>query len=541
MIAPPPTTPAAPAPTSPATTAAERFADFLGRRRVALLSAWVAHAFLLHYFVLGYISWDGLGYRGVGVIELVQHGHLDASKYSDWSFEGYVPFVELIHAPFLWLFKLPGLLIGFPLVAFPLAVAAVYAFCRELTGDARAATFGALAYAALPMMNAQPFGGYVDFAICGLLAFFLYAVLRLRSSTRPGRAFALLAVASALFTMSRTQAVYIALLLLPVLLYVLFCHRRGLRVRIARAQPIALAVAAVLTGAIPAIAIQVVKYLHHGTPTYPLRFQIFGLKIGNGVSMRDYFVYAGLADDSRLEMARAFVRGWLFDPGWPIGGFYDSRHMGAGLVMVIALLLLPGFLRRAPRLELWLVGTCVAVSIVAHDYVHPRWAYTLSIAVIVVIARALPALLTARRGGALFWVASVGLLLHLLRPEVDLAQTRSPPHGWARLNVSESRLFVPGGGQHPFPSRGAPVVIVDSGDNYFVVPLFGRDLSNHVVATVPRAGIGDACRALRHFVDDDPRTMFVDPGGATASCDRACVARDRTGKCRGYTLNPPAR
>ena len=32
-----------------------------------------------------------------------------------------------------------------------------------------------------------------------------------------------------------------------------------------------------------------------------------------------------------LDGLRAFVRGWLFSP--TVGGFYDSRHLGGGLVM----------------------------------------------------------------------------------------------------------------------------------------------------------------------------------------------------------------
>src|SRR5689334_19671728 len=79
----------------------ERFTDFLHRRRRLLFALWLGHAFLIHFFVLGLVSWDGLCYRLPPVIELVQHGSIGTEKYNEWAFAGYVPFVELVHLPFL--------------------------------------------------------------------------------------------------------------------------------------------------------------------------------------------------------------------------------------------------------------------------------------------------------------------------------------------------------------------------------------------------------------------------------------------------------
>src|SRR5205823_6348627 len=98
---------------------------------------------------------------------------------------GYTPFIELAHIPFLYVFGMAGLIIGFPLVVFPLCAAAVFACLRELTSSPAAATFGTLAYVADPLVNQQPFGAYVDFAVVGLLAFFVFCVLRARTSPRP--------------------------------------------------------------------------------------------------------------------------------------------------------------------------------------------------------------------------------------------------------------------------------------------------------------------------------------------------------------------
>ena len=48
---------------------AGRFSDALHRHRRVLLGLWLIHAFLLHYYVLGFYSWDGFGYRCVPIVE----------------------------------------------------------------------------------------------------------------------------------------------------------------------------------------------------------------------------------------------------------------------------------------------------------------------------------------------------------------------------------------------------------------------------------------------------------------------------------------
>jgi hypothetical protein len=285
---------------------AERFCDALVRHRVAILALWVLHAFALHVLVIGFATSDGLSYRGVPAIEWAQHHGFDPDKYPPWPYAGNVPFLELGHVPFLQLFGLRGFLIGFPLLLFPLAVAAIYGLVREVTTDTRAATFGALAFVALPMMNTQPFAGYVDFAVCGLMAFFLYALLRVRTTSRWGVAFARVAIATALFSMSRVQAPYVVIITLPVVSWWLFVRRSGLRVRIARPRALALVVAAVAVGLVPAIAVQVWKYLTFGSPTFPLQFQVFGVRLGPGVPLEHYYTYVGI--DSALLRPRLAVQ-----------------------------------------------------------------------------------------------------------------------------------------------------------------------------------------------------------------------------------------
>src|SRR5687767_11013819 len=99
----------------PCRSRAEHFCDLLVRYRLVLLALWLVHAFALHFLVIGFASSDGLAYRGVPAIEWAQHHSFGMDKYPAWPYAGNVPFVELAHIPFLLLFGLRGLLIGFPL------------------------------------------------------------------------------------------------------------------------------------------------------------------------------------------------------------------------------------------------------------------------------------------------------------------------------------------------------------------------------------------------------------------------------------------
>ncbi|HUJ61422.1 MAG TPA: hypothetical protein VLX92_23115 [Kofleriaceae bacterium] len=515
----------------------DRFCDWLYRRRWLLLAGWVVHAFVLHLFVLGFTSWDGLGYRTAPIVELVQHGALGTDKYFDYAFAGYVPFVELAHTPFAFVFGLPGFLVGFPLVVFPLCVCAVYGFARELTGTTRGAVIGALAYAALPMYNAEPFGGYVDFAICGALAFYLFAVLRLRSSPGGWRSFAVVVLASFAFTMSRAQALYVVVLLAPVACYAAFCERTGWRIRFARRRALAITAAGTLVGAIPTIAIQLVKLARYGSPTFPLQFQVLGWKLGTGLTLADYMHYAGLPDDSWASQGHAFVQGWLLHRGWPCG-FFDSRFMGAGLVSWLAIALAAVFVRRASRVERWLVPAFLAVSLLAHDFVHPRWAYTLALALVAVVARGLPALASGGRAARIaFWIGASVLVLHMARPEFDIVQVRAGAF-MPRLNVMRSRYFLKDGlAIQPMPDLDAHFVIVQRPGNGYLLPLYGKHLTNDVIGTRFQWELGPHCEGLVPLVHIWPNTLYIDDDDLTKACARECVVPTRGG-CRAYRLLP---
>ena len=156
----------------------ERLSSFLHRHRFVLLAICLLHIFWMHHRLLGFMSWDGFGHRGFPIVELAQHGDMAKWKFHEWSLTGHIPFLELVHLPFLLLLGMQGFLFGFPLVVLPLCVAAMYLLVRELTGDPRGGFYGAFAYFAVPMINQQPFTAYIDFAVCGILAFLCYALLR---------------------------------------------------------------------------------------------------------------------------------------------------------------------------------------------------------------------------------------------------------------------------------------------------------------------------------------------------------------------------
>ncbi len=501
-----------------------RFADFLDRHRLALLMAWSAHAFLIHWFLLGFVSWDGLTYRTPPMIEMVQSGALGLAKYDQWAFDGYVPFAELLHVPFLWAFELRGLIVGYPLVVFPLCVASMYRFLRELSGDRRAATFGALAFVAIPTVNQQPYAGYVDFVVCALFAFFLFAALRLR---RTGRGLALVAAATALFTLSRAQAFYMTAFLLPVL--ACFVVSRSARLRLVGGWAL---------GAAPSVAIQIAKYLAHGTPAYPFRFELLGVAIGEGVTRKELFLYAGLPDTTLFYYAQKTLGAWIVPLAFPVKDLFDSRNFGGGFVMVVALALLPRFVR-GKRLAVGLVATCVAMSLVARDFWLPRYAYAIVLAVVVVVGMGMSALAASGRRAWLFWAAAAVLLAHLARPEYDLALAEAGYGVGPRLDVASSASFVSGPGAiEPFPDRGARIVIVEQTQNGFVLPLYGERLTNRVVATVRKTDLRDACTTLAAIAETDPELLFVDDQDLTHDCARECAITTRAGPCRAYALRP---
>lgn len=510
---------------SPALRRSTGFADFLYRHRFVLFGLWLVHAVLLHALVLGYMSGDGLSYRVTPVIELLQHGELGKWKYPfDWTLRGYVPFVELAHLPFLKLFGLAGLLIGFPLVVFPLCVGAVLRLVREVTSDDRAALFGAFAYVAMPMVNAQVFAGLVDFAVAGILANWLYALLRLRRGVSPVSGFVPLVIATFMLSMARQQGLYIAVALFPFVMYAMFGERTGWHVRITSWASVARATGSLLVGAMPAIALQVYRALTYGSPIAPSELKVLGVKLASGVPMKQYLIDAGIHGDDPASLASGFFNGWVWHVEWPMGAFYHSQWFAAGLLTIFGLVTLPLFVRNATRVERVLVVGLIVVSLLARDFALPRWAYAITIALVLVVGRSMAAAISSRRARPLFWAGCAILFAQLARPEFDLLQIGCGYWFSPRVNVVGSPWFHHGPGElRTLPDRNYEIAIVQRTLSGYIVPLFGRRLKNQIVGTVPADELGDHCAGVRVMLAAHPTAVFIDELDLTNDCARTCV------------------
>ncbi len=515
---------------------AHRFHDVLTRWRFPLLGIVIAHCIAIHYFFLGFVSWDGFGHRVPPVVELLKHGSLGLDKFDNWALLGFRPFVELVNLPFLAAFGLDGLFFAFAL-ALPLSAVAIYGFIRELTGDPRAALYSAASYVLVPMVNSQVFSGYVDWAIPGLLAFFLFTILRIANEAKSVRwtAYGAISIATFIFTMSRQQAPYLSVFFFAVLAYLKFTERRGFRITVPRRSVLLRALAAFLVGLAPAVGLQVLSYLRHGTPIYPYQFSMLGVKIGEGADFKALAFYAGLTDYTARGFFRAFVAAWLVPSTWPFC-FFDSRHMGGGLFFLLALCTLPFSFRRANLPTRVLLACFVLTSLGGRDFWLPRYAYTLVLTISVCNGLALSAFLESRRTAA-YAVGMAVLALHVFRPEWDVFRIK---HGdaYPRINASASKVFVPGPFEvEVYPDANAQLLIAGHPGNGFALPLYGRRLTNSVLGFVTKERIGAHCEGLRTFDRaSGPDVLVVDDDNLTKDCTRSCALPGRN-RCLAYKLD----
>jgi len=515
----------------------ERLFAQLFRYRYALLVAAFAHGLIVHLLFVGFVSWDGYAYRVPPIIELVQHGSFGMEKYEQWAFHGYMPFVELVNAPFVLVFKQAGTILGFPIIVFPLCVYAMFLLVREVTGDARSGAFGALAYAAIPAHNQQPYSGHVDFVVVPLIAYLLFAVLRGKATQTRGT-FARIAIAMLILSLSRTTAIYLVGIFFPILALPLYFGRDGWRPRIEKKKELFFCAAAIVLGSLPAVGIQIYKLVHWGSPIFPYQFQFAGVKYGTGMATKDLFFYAGLADEKPAAYWHSFVSGWLWPQQWPPGLLSDSRHFGGGFVLYVVALLVPTFWRNATRLERVIAIAGILVSFAARDYWLPRWAYTSTIMIAIVVGRALGHLSRTKNGRAIFAAAFGILALHLGRPEFDMYMSR---YGIGpRMNVTGSPLFLEGPDQlDMFPDAHARFVIVRWAWNGFLLPIYGRRMTNEVLYSVPSNQLGEQCSNLREIQRKDPAILFIDDDELTKSCSRVCGLEVPVGRCRGWHMTEP--
>ncbi|MBX3204656.1 MAG: hypothetical protein KF764_06275 [Labilithrix sp.] len=510
--------------------------EWLFRWRFRLFAIVLGHFILAHYFVIGFVSWDGFGHRVPPVVELVQHGSLGLDKYANWALDGFRPFVELANAPFLYLFGLDGLYFAFALALLPFCAVAMFLFTREATHSRNAAFYAAATYVLMPMVNSQVFSGYVDWAIPGLLAFFLYPLIALgRDESAPKwTGYAKVTLATFLYTMARQQAPYLSVFFFGILAGVFFVERRGLRFSLKRRNVLGWMSVAFALGLAPAAIAQLVNYLHHGTPIYPYQFKLLGLTIGEGWTLEFLCHLGGLEEYSPAGFFRASVAAWLVPSTWPYA-FFDSRHFGGGLFFITALLTLPITLKATNRPTRVLLAAFIVASIGGKDFWLPRYAYTIVLSLCLCNGIALATLLERKRRWPFYALAGV-LSLHALRPEWDVFRIRSGDR-YPRMNASNSSLFLDGALDIPvYPDLGADLLIAYAPGNNFILPLYGRKLKNSVITSVPKKDIGERCEGLRPFLEKTPGALVVDDENLTAQCARTCVAT--SGRCLAYRLDP---
>jgi hypothetical protein len=225
-------------------------------------------------------------------------------------------------------------------------------------------------------------------------------------------------------------------------------------------------------------------------------------------------------------MLSSFVYGWLW-PQYAPGGFADSRLLGAGFFLWIALIMFP-LIR--PRLRQSLGFLClvlVACAIMTREFWLPRYASSLVLVVALCVGGGL-ALLAARKRRWAYMVVLAVTVLHLVgRPiytGVGLAVFHWPSF---RANFSGSPWFIansPNPKTTPvetYPDWGADLYTVypvrtdlgrtsvEPGHADFLLPLYGKHLSNQIRGSLDPAAVGESCVGLRNLVERSRRSVLI--------------------------------
>jgi hypothetical protein len=289
----------------------------------------------------------------------------------------------------------------------------------------------------------------------------------------------------------------------------------------------------------PALLHQVLNFVRHGSPIYPFRFELFGIKLGNGVTMKELFEFDGLRDYSLRGFWNVTKAAYFVPARWPYC-FFDSRNFGDGIFAITTLLTLPLSVPRMNSRTRVLLVTFVVLSIVAKDFFLPRYAYGLLTVFCICNALAMRTLVDHRRLALLYPVALGVVALHAFRPEWDMWRL-SQGEVVQRLNVTGSTVYTRGDGIVPlFPDLNAHLLIVRQPGNNFVLPLFGRKLTNTVVTSIaktPGETLGPRCAAAHAYTDRDPDMLVVDDEDLTKNCARTCVV-DGGWRCAAFKLLP---
>lgn len=485
-----------------------------------------------HYFFLGFTTWDGFNYRTVPVVELAQNGIFIGDKFSYIATRYATPFLELANYPFIKLLGLPGLYFGYNFILLPLSTLSIYHFVKVLTNNHQWAILSALVYLSIPFVNEQPFSGYIDFAVIGALAFFLYTLVRFIRSVKKVKQsridLLLISLSTFIYTMSRQQTPYVAVLFVSFIFsYTLFIKQFKWFFKI---------LFPFIIGLSPALTLQLLRWHNFGSPWFPIGISIFGVDIFKGADLSMIRVGAGLT----RGYLGAFVNSWIYPETKP-ASFFDSRSFGAGFLLYFALFTSLVSLKKLDRLGAISTILLILVSLIIWDLWLPRYAYSLTLALILLLGGALACLLNS----AVKWQKTVGFILLTIifiqllgRPLYSMVVREEPKSYSISINLSKSKYYIkPSTDIILYPDNDDYFILV-SVDQSFYLPLYGKQLTNRIIGTyTPDRYDKSSCigllqyqKAVREKYELEKYPTIIDHQGLLRQpCHFKCVTRSKGG------------
>ena len=488
-----------------------------------------------HYFFLGYTTWDGFVYRITTIVEVMKYGHLSGDKFFSSYPELLKPFFEFIHIPFLKLFGLKGLYFSFSLTIFPLSILTIYQLVKYLTDNQVWAFFSALVFVSFPFINEQPFSGYIDFAVIGAMAFFIHqSLIAIENYEFNITKNFFFIISILLFSFSRQQAPYIAILLFSMFVIINY-KLKNILIRDHYWTYLTF-----FAGVFPSLLVQLYNWVKFGSPIYPYQFDAFGIKSTSGYPLYLTLRGAGLQNNTLYEYIFSSIRSWILPNSYPVN-FFDSRSFGAGItlyVFLFSILLFHKYSRQQKSLAISLLLT----SIIIKDFWLPRYAYEVIIMICFQIGGALAYFFENQKKIPYYTLLFLVLIQLFGRPIYSYLIMQQDDAWYVRTNISESPFFPERGTTRVevFPDNDAKIILV-SAVNEFYLPLYGRNLTNDILAEGFYKLKDQTCEEINevYFSEkekfpEQEMIMIVDQKDLIASrCDLPCAWEGKYG-CLAY-------